>query len=261
MINDYYDGSDLITKDHGDSNYFKISPSAASGFFYHPRSWWGENMLDEAGFNGSSATILGNIVHYFAECAAKGQKPTDPSQLVSDYLDSQTIDFDRSEVETHWRDMANTLNQSCVFGQQFDSTEQFIYQKLLPGIYVGGTYDALLPLGNGTFSVRDYKTASSKPTGISYQYRMQAHIYAYILTKLSKPVSQIELQFIVKPTKTLPCRHFEFKEPFTSEDFDKIESQLMTIANSIQLWNDQPDLRWALAQDMRLRDTKPKLFI
>jgi hypothetical protein len=156
--------------------------------------------------------------------------------------------------------MANTLNQACVFGQQFDSTEQFIYQKLLPGIYVGGTYDALLPLGNGTFSVRDYKTASSKPTGISYQYRMQAHIYAYILTKLGKPVSQIELQFIVKPTKTLPCRHFEFKEPFTSEDFNKIESQLMTMANSIKLWNDQPDLRWALAQDLRLKTTKPKLF-
>jgi len=261
MIQDYYDGSDQLSADHGSSDFTRISPSGVSKFFATPRQWWGETKLGESGFEGSTSTLLGNIVHHFADCAAKKESPGSSSELVNDYLTKQTIDYDRADIDTLWKDMSTTLIDACVSGRTFDSTEQFIHWKLLPGIYTAGTYDALLPLGNGTYSVRDYKTAGQKPTGISYAYRMQAHVYAYILTKLGKPVSQIELQYIVRPTKTLPCRHFEFKEPFTQEHFDKIESQLMTIAHSVKLWDENPDLRWALAQDIRLKlKDKPKLF-
>ena len=114
---------------------------------------------------------------------------------------------------------------------------------------------------NKRYSIRDYKTASTKPSGIPYNYRLQAHIYAFLATKAGYTVSQIELQYVTRPTKTLPCRHFEFIEPFTPDDLDKITNQLQLIAHSVQTWQQQPELRYLLAQDYRLRlPDKPILF-
>ncbi len=181
MIDSYYDGLDKIEAHNTSPDFFKISPSSISRFFSSTRQWYGENFLDEDAFQGSTSSILGSVVHYFAEQAALGIRPSDPDQLVSDYLDAQTVDFDRSEVESLWRDMANTLNAECVFPSQpnIDSVEQFIFEPILPGVYVGGTYDALIRTSgfpgsaNSTFSVRDYKTTAKKPSGFSYDYRMQ----------------------------------------------------------------------------------------
>lgn len=260
-ISDYYDGADKLTADHGSSSYFKISPSQAANFFSSTSQWYGENLLGEPGFEGSDSTILGTIVHYFAEQASLKIKPTNPDKLVSDYLDSQAV-TDRSEILSLWRDMSNTLIQGCIHGQRPPiATELFMFHKLLPGIYVAGTTDALIDLGNGSVSIRDYKTASTKPSGIPYNYRLQAHIYAFLATKAGYTVSQIELQYVTRPTKTLPCRHFEFIEPFTSDDLQKVEGQLKLIAHSVQTWQQQPELRYLLAQDYRLRlPDKPILF-
>lgn len=260
-ISDYYDGADKLTADHGSSSYFKISPSQAANFFSSTRQWYGENLLDEPGFEGSDSTILGTIVHYFAEQASLKIRPTDPDKLVSDYLDSQSV-TDRSDILSLWRDMSNTLIQGCIHGQRPPiATELFMFHKLLPGIYVAGTTDAIIDLGNGSVSIRDYKTASTKPSGIPYNYRLQAHIYAFLATKAGYTVSQIELQYVTRPTKTLPCRHFEFIEPFTPDDLQKVEGQLKLIAHSVQTWQQQPELRYLLAQDYRLRlPDKPILF-
>lgn len=260
-INSYYDGTDVLTAHNKSSEFYRISPSSAAKFFNSPRQWWGETVLKEPGFEGSSSTILGSIVHHCANLAANKQSLTDMSSQVLEYFDTQTIEFDRELVQSLWQDMSNLLISEYISKKKFHSTEQFIYHPILPGIYAAGTYDALRALGDGTYSVVDYKTASIKPSAIPYHYRLQAHIYAYILTKNGLPVSQIELQYVTQPTKTLPSRYFPMVELFTKDDFDKIESQLFTIAHSLQLCKDQPDLLWALAQDYRLRlPDKPKLF-
>lgn len=257
----YYDGADLITAHNNSPDYYRISPSGISKFFSQPRQWWGETVLKEPGFQGSSSTVLGTVVHHCANLAATKQPLSTLSTDVIDYVEAQTIDLDKELIESLWRDMSNILINEYVNHKKFHSTEQFILTPILPGIYAAGTYDALRPLGNGTYSVVDYKTSSTKPSGIPYHYRMQAHVYAYILTKNGLPVSQIELQYVVQPTKTLPCRHFEFVEPFTQEDLLKIESQLLTVAHSLQLYKEQPDLLWALAQDHRLKPKPlPKVF-
>ncbi len=241
----YYNGTDVLTAHNTSSDYYRISPSGIAKFFSQPRQWWGETVLNEPGFEGSSSTLLGTIVHHSANLVATKQILSNIPMDVATYLDEQTIEFDRGLVESLWKDMSDILISEYVSTKKFD-----------------GTYDALRPLGNSTYSVIDYKTATTKPSGIPHHYRMQAHVYAYILTKNGKPVSQIELQYVVQPTKTLPCRHFEFIEPFTQDDFDKIESQLFTIAHSLQLYREQPDLLWALAQDYRLKPKpKPQLFI
>lgn len=261
MISSYYDGSDVLTSDHGSSNYIRISPSSIANFFTSTRQWFGETLMNEPGFEGSDSTILGNIVHYFAEQAGKGIVVPNASQLVSNYLDTQICE-NRPEIELLWKGMSSTLIAGCITGKAKPTlVEYFSFKKLLPGIYVAGTCDALVPVGNGTYSVRDYKTTSTKPSGIPYHYRLQAQVYAYLLTQQGYKISQIELQYVTRPTKTLPCRHFTFIEPFTDEDLQKVEGQLKLIAHSVQAWQQQPELRYLLAQDYRLKlPDKPVLF-
>ena len=260
MISSYYDGSDVLTSDHGSPNYTRISPSSVANFFSATRQWYGETLLNEPGFEGSDATILGNIVHYFAEQAGKGITVSNATQLVSDYLDTQACE-NRAEIESLWKDMASTLIAGCITGKPKPTlVEYFSFDKLLPGIYVAGTCDALIPIGNGTYSIRDYKTTATKPYGIPYHYRLQAQVYAYLLTKQGYPVSQIELQYVTRPTKTLPCRHFSFIEPFTDEDLAKVEGQLKLIADSVHTWNTHPELRYLLMQDYRLKPPPPPIL-
>lgn len=257
-ISAYYDGSDILTEDNGSEDYFRISPSGMSKFFSSTTQWCRENLLGEEGFTGSTSTILGSIVHYFAEQAALGKPPRDADQLVADYLDSQTIEFDRAEVEEHWRDMANVLNTECVFPtqKQVHSVEQFIYEKVLPGVYIAGTYDALISNGNGTYTVRDYKTAAKKPSSFSYDYKIQALAYAWVLRKRGFNISHVELQYVVKPTKTLPVRHVTFTHAVTEEDMLFIENVIKLIADYVKTWKEKPELRYILAQDYRLKETK-----
>ena len=149
-ISDYYDGADKLTADHGSSSYFKISPSQAANFFSSTRQWYGENLLGEPGFSGSDSTVLGSIVHYFCELAAKGIRLPDPDATVSAYLDKQVLD-NRSEIESLWRDMANTMIAGCINGKPKPlHTEHFMFHKLIPSIYVAGTCDAIVPTSQGT---------------------------------------------------------------------------------------------------------------
>jgi len=261
-IDSYYDGSDVLTADNGSDNYTKISPSSIAKFFSHPRQWYGETLLDEEGFQGSEASILGTIVHHFAEQTATGKHSSNRFKDVKDYLNLQekTLSFDRSIIEDNWEIMTDTLITEQVQSTKFHSVEEFIYHPILPGIYAAGTYDAITYLGN-QLVLRDYKTASKKPSGISYDYRTQLHEYAWILRQKGIKIDYIELCFVVRPTKTLPARTFIFKEPFTDIDYDKIDGQLKVIADSVNLWNTQPDLRYILAQDYRLKPKeKAKLF-
>ena len=259
MINEYYAGEDVIAEDNGSTDFFKLSPSSLAKFFTNTREWYGETLLGETYFTSSDSTILGTIVHYFAEQASLRLKPENPDKLVADFLSTQKVESP-AEIQALWKDMSNELIKGCIHGHPKPlATEQFMFHKLLPGIYVGGTTDAIVDLGNGTVSIRDYKTASTKPSGISYAYRLQAHIYAFLATHyLGHKVSQIELQFVTRPTKTLPCRHFSFTEPFTEENLATITDQLQLIAESVDFWNKNPDLRYLLAQDLRLKPQPKK---
>ena len=256
MISTYNDGSDILTADFGSTDYIKISPSSAYNFYSHTRKWYGELLLKEPGFEGSDSTVLGNIVHYAAELAgSKKLKPIDED--VTKYLDSQQLE-NRSEIELVWKEMATTLLEGCIRGRSLPVfTEHFLYHKLRDNIYVAGTCDALMPVGNGTYSVRDYKTAATKPAGIPFNYRLQAHIYAFLYIQQGYKISQIELQYVVRPTKTMPSRHFSFIEPFTDEDYLKVYNALHLMADSLALWNSAPELRYILAQDYTLRQSAP----
>lgn len=280
QIDEYYDGSDVLAADNGSSDYFRISPSGVSKFFSETTKWYRENLLGEAGFDGNTSTVLGTIVHHFAECAATGKTPRNPEAVVKQYLDTREIEIDREEVETHWKDMSDVLISEFVstITRRVHSVEQFIFHKMSNGVYVAGSYDLLVKTNDepeyimrkgkkvlnprATYKIVDYKTAAKKPSSFSYAYRMQSLVYAWVMIQKGYNVTHIELQYVVKPTKTLPVRHVEFTHEITEIDLAVIKNVLEIVAESVKVWREQPEMRHLLAQDIRLKRAakRPKIF-
>ena len=107
-ISDYYNGDNVLTKDNNGPDYIRLSPSSLAKFFTNTREWYGETLLGETYFTSSDSTILGNIVHYFAEQASLRIKPENPDKLVADYLSTQKVESP-AEIQALWKDMSNEL--------------------------------------------------------------------------------------------------------------------------------------------------------
>ena len=67
-----------------DNCIFKISPSGIEKFFSSPVLWYKEHILGEKEFKGNTSTILGTIIHAFAEAYAKGEPYS--KEEVEEYL-------------------------------------------------------------------------------------------------------------------------------------------------------------------------------
>ena len=261
----YYDGADHIPKEA-----FKISPSGVDKFFSDKTTWYRENLLGAPKkFTGSTSTVLGTCVHACAEVVANALIAKTPhnSQELAEAVEAfinvykGNEDYDTSKIRGLWHNMAEMLIKDFVLSANTIATENFIYHELLPGIFVGGTYDAITStapnddINNpvGQLTVRDYKTASKMPSTFSYAYKLQAYTYAYILHQQGIKVSQVELCYVVQPTKTLPVRTKNFTAPFDDQAYNFIEGILHLIADSVQCFNNYPDIQYLLACDYRLK--------
>ena len=264
---EYYDGKDQLP-----AGAFKISPSGVDKFFSDKTTWYRENLMGEAKkFTGSTSTVLGTCVHACAEVVANGLMAgkAHDSEALSDAIEAhidtyaKNEDYDVDKISNLWYSMASPLIKDFVLEANTIATEDFIQHELLEGIFVGGTYDAItstIPNDNllnpgGQLTVRDYKTASSKPSTFTYAYKLQAYTYAYILWQKGIKVSQVELCYAVQPTKTLPVRTFGFTAPFDQAAYNFIEGILYLIADSVQAFKALPEWRYLLACDYRLKTT------
>ena len=265
-ISDYYDGMDAIIEDAGTEDVMKISPSAFDKFFGSTSQWYNEEVeKNEKAFKGSTSTYLGTIVHYMAELEGLGHNQDSVEADVAEFLegvDDPDSEIDFNVIKSLYGSMGGALVQH-IKNDNFtiEETEKFMFEKAVGNVYVGGTCDALVRRGDGALIVRDYKTASSKPRGITYQYKLQAYLYAWMLTKQGHDIQGIELLFCTRPTKTLPVRTFSFEEPFTTENYKFIDSLIKLVAESVIAYKTKPELRYLLAQDMRLKlPTQPTSF-
>lgn len=267
---EYYDGLDKLPE-----GAFKISPSGVEKFFSDKVTWYRENLLGEAKkFTGSTSTTLGTVCHAAAEVVANSiinGEPYDSEELkeaIEDFISTfdDNEDYDTQKIRDLWYNMSSELIKEYVVQANTVATEEFILHDLGNNVFVGGTYDAITSsaptdtwedIKNGTnvgsLTVRDYKTASSKPSTFNWGYTLQAYTYAYILHQQGIKVNEVELCFAVQPTKTLPVRTFNFKKPFDDHAYNMIEGILKLIAESVQCWNEYPDCRYLLAGDYRLR--------
>lgn len=275
MKHDYFsynDGKGIVP-----DGAFRISASQISRYFDETANWYREFLLGEKGFTGNTATVLGNCVHAAAEMYTD-DGAVDRKQI-ENYILSQATkeDVDTAVVREQYAPMIETLINDFVKDNKPTSTEEFVWQEILPGIGVGGSIDALVERSGHT-TIRDYKTMGSlqsnrMPTSFKRAYWFQLMTYAWVLQQQGKRVTQLELVYVTrnetgrtsektgKPLKDYPSTVGVVRHQITPEDFIIIESCIKVIAESVHLWNTQPELRHVLSQDYRNKGKpKPALF-
>jgi hypothetical protein len=269
-VDEYYDGLDQLP-----AGATKISPSGVERFFSEKVQWYKEVLLGEPKkFTGNTSTVLGTLVHKSAEIVATSlinKVPYDSAKLKEEaqiYIDSykDREDYDTSKIETLWHGMAEALIKEYVINTNTLKVEDYISHEIIPGVWAGGTYDAITStaptdtwqdvLDNkhvGVLTVRDYKTAGSKPSSFTWAYKLQAFTYAYILKQQGITIDRVELCFVIPPTKTLPIRTFNFVQEFNSIEYDIIDGILHVIADSIKYFKEYPECRYLLMSDYRMK--------
>jgi len=259
---EYNEGKD-ITK-----GAFRISASQVSKFFDRTSEWYHENLLGAEGFTGSTATHLGSIVHVGIEMFAT------TGDVDWDLLHNHIISIKDPEIDTDYilgqYEIMISTALSFVENHMPTEVEKFVFHEILPGIGAGGSIDAI----RGS-SIYDWKTTSSKspPTKFSRNYWFQQMTYAWVLKQQGIAIDYLKLVFITtsdtgrvsektgKPLKDYPSTISVVTEEVTDENLELIGSCLELVAESIQTWNDKPELRHLLAQDNRLKPKrKPLLF-
>lgn len=263
---------------------FRISPSQLSRFFDEGNAWWREFLMGESGFSGNTATELGTCVHSAANMyTTEGVVHHD--QIIN-YINSLTTEFDKDYIKEQYPQMVDALINEYLSTNKPHITEKFLWKELLPGIGVGGSLDSIKFAGNSSnlesmYKLRgntiiDYKTTSSKttPTRFSRSYYFQQLAYVWLCKQHGIDIEFIKLLFITtadvnrisektgKRLQDYPSTTSFLLHQVTDQDMELIDGVLRMVAQSVQLWKTNPELRWALAKDWRLYEPpKPKLFL
>lgn len=260
-------GGGIMPKGH-----FRIGASQISRFFTNTNQWYRENLLNETGFVGSTASVLGTCVHAVAECVATDVQPS--KDLIEEFIykqASENPDVIASDVIANYTYMSEALVNDYLLDNMPTNSEDFLYEEILPGIGVGGSCDAaILPDDKQSGLIIDYKTtgALTAPTTISYGYKLQLLTYAWLYKQQGHYVDRIRIVYVTrnqvgrvsektgKPLKDYPSKTTTITEQITDEDFDMIEGIINVIAHSVQHWQNNPEHRHLLAQDWRLNNAK-----
>lgn len=258
----YNNGGD-ITK-----NTFRISASQVSNFFDHTNAWYREHLMGEDGFTGNTSSHLGNVVHAAVEMFVR--ENTIHWDQLQTYIDNiRDPEVDTVHISNQYRNMIDVLIP-FVESNMPGEVEKFVFHEILPGIGAGGSIDAI----RGD-TIIDWKTTSAKtpPSRFSRNYWFQQLTYAWVLKQQGIDIRYLKLVFITqndvgrvsektgKPLKDYPSEYSVVTEEVTEEKLELIGSCLALIAESVQTWNNNPELRHLLAQDMRLKPKpKPILF-
>jgi hypothetical protein len=232
--------------------FFKISPSSISKFFDFPVIWYKEQILGDRQFTGSTATVLGSIIHGLAEFYAKGL-PTD-RDLVEKYLRQHMMnpEVNCKEIRDLYPDMAKLLINDYIKHNKPTEVEVSIVTQIEPGIYLGGTCDNL----TGT-TVVDYKNVSQKPAGdtIPWGYYIQMMAYAYLYRKEKKVnVDRIRLVYTIRPTKTIGPRLHIVNRTIDETDYKAFEDVLTIMCDTVKLSRLKPEFNHILFKSMQLKD-------
>lgn len=257
---DYNNGKNILPE-----NAFRISASQFNLFMTKPHQWFREQVLGEKSFTGNTASVLGTIIHYIAECVSleKEVRKDHIEMYISSFENNEEVDT--SEIRSQYKQMAETLVNGYILKNQsnFSDAEPFEYIEILPGIFPSGSIDRVEKVGDGTLRIVDYKTYNSKtkPKSIPMNYKYQLLIYAYLYGN----VSEIRLVYINrfieggisdktgKPLKSYPPEVTVLTEQVTKEDIDFIVSVLKLCAETYQTYLDKPEMAYLLYRDYRLK--------
>ncbi len=238
-----------------DDGIFKISPSQINKFFEYPSIWYKEQILKEKQFTASTATVLGTIIHAFAEAFVKKEPSSreEAEEYITKIANSQPITevgINAQEITSLYPDMAMALINEYVRHNMPTDVEYETCALVKDGVYVAGSVD------NRTNDIIvDYKNVSKKPSDtIPFNYKIQLLAYAYADRSRGIFTDRIRLVYTVRPTKTLPIRVFEVTQMITDADWKLIEDTLELIADTVLLVKKQPELAYMLFKSMSLKE-------
>ena len=144
---DYNNGTNIVPE-----GSHRISASGVGKYFSQTRQFWGEMMLGETGFTGSTASVLGTCVHYTAECFANTgtvneEDEAEIDRYIAQFEDEADIAYDPeidcSIIRFQWPIMARVLQENYLADSTPVSSEDFLYEEILDTIGVGGSCDAV----------------------------------------------------------------------------------------------------------------------
>ena len=242
---------------------FRISPSSVAKFTDKKWEWYRSQVLGEEVFKGNFFSVLGSCVHRIAESYTKLQK-VDKQELY-DYVEaSECLE---QEEKDRIKDQVIPMGQVLIDYLRVhgipEKSEDAICVELMPGVYVGGTADALI--GD---TIVDYKTTSKTTPDdfIHMHYKWQLLTYAWIYRKLGVDVTRMRIVWITqnvvgrisektgKPMKDYPSQVVSVTELINEEDMEFIEQYLKLIAETYLKAKECPELTYLLYSDYRLKE-------
>lgn len=281
----YVSGQTIIPE-----NAFGISPSGVSKFIEKTHEWYQEMILGNKSFTGSTATVLGSIVHFCAEQFIKHKKvnydeiykyiftqtcllkpdeeflalTTEESKI--EYLTNNcnNTEIDAIYILEQWRPMGQALINHLIKTGIPEQSEPMVKAEVMPGYWASGSIDAIR---HGM--IIDYKTTSDKTPKqyIPMHYRYQLLTYAWICKQNNMPIDRISIIWVTnndinrisettgKAMKDYPTQAVQVIEQVTETDYQFIESILTMIASTVDASRTHPELTWLLFKDPRLRIT------
>lgn len=281
---DYVSGSTIIPE-----GSFGISPSSVAKFFSSPTDWYQEYFNNIKSFSGSTATVLGTIVHYHAEKHVLRQQvdimevyryiynhyytglsdlPSDPEYAYDFIINNCSREIDVEFILNQYEIMSATLIQSLPSGKL--TTEEMVAAEVQPDVWASGSIDL-----QTESDIYDYKTTSSlsAPTKMSYEHKLQLLTYAWIQRQRGRDIKRINIIYVTthevnrglgkngKPLADYPSSTSLITHVITEDDMDFISNVLNLIAETVKFVQENPDKAYIVFKDYRLKHQLPKPII
>lgn len=152
-----------------------ISPSSLNKFISNRGEWYRNIVLKQNDFNGNEKTVLGSLLHQFAEDFFNGDL-TKEGKLQKWKLEQIAKDYDViSDFERVYPILENYLSSI----DKPIKMEQYLEYDIRDNIKLAGSYD-FLTKENGKYILGDYKSSNRAFRNID-NYILQLSIYCLLL--------------------------------------------------------------------------------
>ena len=225
---EYYGGEPLA------EGKIRLSPSSISNMFRNSGDWYQESILKKNPFSGNTASRLGSIIHNRIELFYQGK--THDKQIEEDWLakeeesDMWAITEVVDDMFEQWVEQFGKLHPKP------EHLEKFMSFEPMEDIVVSGSCDAIF--GD---TITDWKTSKAKKSSIG-AYMYQLYIYAWLARKEGMEINNIQVVYIMQPTKTMKSRIEICKEPICEERMTWLLSRLKLESELLLECRDNPSL-------------------